>query len=280
MKKVILGILTLLIVLVVVIAVFIGPSLNRLLSSSVERFDANLTIFLGSGGNSIVLKSGDNTEILIVDTKMAGGAKKLREHVDAISDNARITVVNTHFHSDHTGGNKNYPEAQFLIGAHDRIPEENQGYNVDHILMGEERILSIGSETVHVRSMGRGHTWNDVIVYLKNRKLLVTGDLIFNGWHPALLKADGCSVQEWTHALTRLIQDFDVQVLVPGHGPNSDRQSLLNQRDYFVSIGEAIGNEARLIGLKEKYRDYTTLPMTSGFEKTIQFIEEEREIEQ
>jgi len=49
----------------------------------------------------------------------------------------------------------------------------------------------------------------------------------------------------------------------------------LNQREYFVSIGEAIGNEVRLKELKKKYENYTSLPMASGFDKTRRFIEEE-----
>ena len=114
-----------------------------------------------------------------------------------------------------------------------------------------------------------------MIVYLDNRKLLVTGDLIFNGWHPALLKSDGCSVQGWIDALTRLIEEYDIDTVIPGHGPISDRQALLNQREYFVSIGEAIGNEVRLKELKKKYENYTSLPMASGFDKTRRFIEEE-----
>ena len=280
MKKVILGILGFLVLVVLIIAIVYGPTLGRFLSSSTEYIDANLTIFLGYGGNSIVLKSDDGSEILIVDTKMAGGATKLREHVDAISKEARITVVNTHHHPDHAGGNKRFPEARFLTGVHDRIPKEEIRYKAtfpdDPLTAGEERILTIGRDTVHVRSMGQGHSWNDVTVYLKNRKLLVTGDLIFNGWHPALFKSGGSSVQGWINSLTRLIEEYDIDIVVPGHGPLTDRQALLNQREYFVSIGEAIGNEARLKELKKKYKGYTSLPMTSGFDKTRRFIEEER----
>ena len=280
MKKWILGILGMIVLLILIVGLVFGPAIRRLMESSTEVVDSNLTVFLGYGGNSIVLKSDDGSQILVVDTKMGGGSKKLKEHVDAVSMNAQVTVVNTHFHGDHSGGNEQFAGARFIAGAYDsaqwmketgmdRMPD-------DAIPAGEELVLTIGDEMVHVRNMGRAHTWNDVIVYLENRKLLAVGDLIFNGWHPALFKHKGTYVQGWIDALNRLIEEYDVRTVVTGHGPLSDQQALLDMREYFVSISEAIGDDARLQELKQKYKDYFSLPMTSGFDKTVDFIEAER----
>ena len=62
--------------------------------------DPLLTIYKG-GGNSIVLTTKDGTKALVVDSKMGSAARVLRNDVRA----ADITIVNTHDHSDHAGGN-------------------------------------------------------------------------------------------------------------------------------------------------------------------------------
>ena len=58
------------------------------------QIDPQLTVYLGGGGNSIVLTSEDGSKVLVVDTKMKKAAKKLRETVKATD----ITIVNTHAH--------------------------------------------------------------------------------------------------------------------------------------------------------------------------------------
>ncbi len=280
MKKVLFWILGIVLSIVLIIAITFGPTIKRFMTYSTEVIDENLTVFLGSGGNSIVLKSADGSQVLVVDTKVAGGSKKLRQYVDASCPNAKITVVNTHFHADHTGGNAQFPDAKFIAGAYDpqlwiqesgmdRMPD-------DSIPGGEERVLQFGDEVVHIRAMGRAHTFNDVVVYLENRKFLVTGDLIFNGWHPALLKQNGAFVLGWIDALSHILATYDFDKVVPGHGDLSNRQAVLDQLNYFKSIEDGLSDESRLSELKEQYKDYIKLPMTSSFDKTVEFIREER----
>ena len=47
-------------------------------------------------------------------------------------------------------------------------------------------------------------------------------------------------------------------------------------KDYFVSIGDSIGNPEKQTVLKKKYKDYFSIPFMSGFDKTLKYIENER----
>lgn len=240
------------------------------------HYDPQFTIYCGGGGNSIVLTSEDGSRALVVDTKMAGAARKLRGEVTAKD----IIVVNTHVHRDHIGGNMLYPDAKIISGAYTqeqwKANANNNRYPDETIKPGEEIIQQIGTETVHIRNMGQAHTWNDVVVYCENRKLLVTGDIVFIARHPVLFTKTGANVASWVAVLDSLDNRYQVTALVPGHGKVSDQRALLTMKDYFVSIGEAVGSPEKQAALKQKYKAYSAIPGMASLEKTLAFIENER----
>jgi hypothetical protein len=47
-------------------------------------------------------------------------------------------------------------------------------------------------------------------------------------------------------------------------------------KDYFVLIGDSIGNKEKQAALKEKYKNYITFPGMFSFKNTLKFIEQER----
>jgi 2-oxo-4-hydroxy-4-carboxy--5-ureidoimidazoline (OHCU) decarboxylase len=47
-------------------------------------------------------------------------------------------------------------------------------------------------------------------------------------------------------------------------------------KDYFVSIGDAIGKPEKQAQLKKKYENYFSLPFIFSFRNTTEFIEKER----
>ncbi len=280
MKKIFFIILALISIIIAVGVILFYPGFKHFLALSSYDLDARLRVYQGYGGNSVVLHSDDAKQIAVVDTKMMGGAKKLCSYVDSVGRAAQITIFNTHFHKDHSGGNALFPEARIVVGAYQpeqwfkesgmkRMPD-------DQIAVAEERLYIIADDTLLVRNMGQAHSWNDMVVYFKNRKLLMTGDLVFNGWHPALIRENGGHVGKWITALDFLIAHYDVRTIIPGHGPMSDKSALVSMRDYFVSIKAAINDETQLKKLAEQYRHYRNLPGNmSSFEGTVEYVNTE-----
>ena len=238
------------------------------------QYDSNLKIYIGGGCNSIVLTSDDGSKALIVDTKYFKGAGKLREEINAPD----ITIVNTHFHMDHARGNKLYPDAYVISGicswkhwdfdtAHSKRPDKA-------LNPGEETGLKIGNENVRIMNMGSSHTSTDCVVYLENRKVLITGDIVWGRIHPMVLDPD-CSISFWLKTLDKLEAAFDIKTIIPGHGNISDKSALIEMREYFLSIREAINNPEKLKLMRKKYQDFKTVPVTNSFEKIVKKIKKE-----
>lgn len=262
--------------IVIVCGVFIFIGYQKYMSIEAVEYDPYCEILIGGGGNAVILTAEDGQKALVVDTKMGSAAKKMRKRVKA----KEIIVVNTHLHADHTGGNALYPDATIVAGAYakeqwERLAGKN-GYPDETLRPGEEKILGVGSETVHIRNMGKAHTSNDVVVYCEKRKLLVAGDIVFLGMHPVLFAQNGCSAASWVSVCDSLYGRYEIKTLVPGHGGISDKNALLAMKEYFTSIMAASGDPQKLAVLRQKYRRYSSVPGISSFEKTMTFLRNEQ----
>jgi glyoxylase-like metal-dependent hydrolase (beta-lactamase superfamily II) len=277
MKKVLQIVGLLMVIVIAAGGLYVWQYYQRFMKVETIQYDPQLTIYLGGGGNSVVFTSEDGSAALVVDTKMKGAAKILREKIKAKD----ITIINTHDHSDHTGGNALYPQAKIIAGEYTKKQwaddaSKTSRYPDITIKSSEEKVMKTGSETVYIFNVGRAHTFNDVAVYFDNRKLLVTGDLVFNQMHPGLLAKSGANVALWIKVLESLSKKYQIKTLVPGHGPVADQNALVVMKDYFVSMGDSIGNKEKQTVLKEKYKNYISFPGMLSFNNTLKFIEQER----
>jgi cyclase len=242
--------------------------------SGIVNIDTQMKVYLGGGCNSIILLSNDGRKAIIVDTKYFSGAKKLRTQISS----PEITVINTHFHLDHARGNRLYPEAFVISGntnwkqwdfdtAHSKHP--------DKILNpGEDFIMNIDDEIVHVFDMGRAHSPNDLIVYFEKRKVLAAGDLIWTNMHPVLLHKN-VNIKLWISYLDKMEKSYDVQTVVPGHGSISSKESISDMKEYFTSILHSINSNTELKKLKQQYSNYSTFPFFGNFSRTLKIIKKE-----
>ncbi len=95
-----------------------------------------------------------------------------------------------------------------------------------------ERKLSVGDKVVHLIEVGPAHTAGDVLVYVPDNKVVYTGDILFIDGTPIMWRGP---VGNWIRACERILA-MDVDVIVPGHGPITDKAGVASVRDYLAYI--------------------------------------------
>jgi len=215
----------------------------------------------------------DGGESLLVDTLF--DLKLTREMLDAMrrAEPARIgTLVNTHSNGDHCFGNELVNGAEIIAakacaeemtrdGGAGRLadmkrnassigeagkffaeifaPFDFESINVAMPTRTFERRLDVrvGSKTVRLLEVGPAHTRGDVLAQAVEDRVMYTGDILFIEGHPIIWAGQ---VRNWI-AACQLIIDSDVDVIVPGHGPITDKKGVAALKGYF----EYIEREAR-----------------------------------
>ena len=180
---------------------------------------------------------------------------------------ARIgTVVNTHHNGDHCFGNELLEGAEIIASRaaaaamRAETPELLAGYlraapqlgalgeylvhcfgrfdftgirQVLPTLTFEGRMdRAVGSRVVEVFEVGPAHTAGDVIVHVPSSKTVFTGDILFIEGHPIMWAGP---VSHWIDACERILA-LDVETVVPGHGPVTDKRGVRAMMGYLVYV--------------------------------------------
>ena len=213
----------------------------------------------------------DSGEALLVDTlfdeRMT--AEMLAEMKDATGFGGKdiAQLVNTHANGDHTYGNRLVEKANIIASAatagemgQEETPEfmvqllsntDKMGdlgkylqsifgafdfagvkLRMPDTLFSGEKTLSVGNKTVELVEVGPAHTGGDILVFVPEDKVVYTGDILFIEGTPVMWAGP---VGNWIAACDRLL-DADVDVIVPGHGPVTDKAGVRANRDYLAYL--------------------------------------------
>lgn len=191
---------------------------------------------------------------------------------DLLAEIGRVTaqpvrhVIVTHYHADHIYGLQTLQAAGATVIAHRAareylaseaaqlrlassreqmapwIDEHTRLVPADRWLDDGELLLRVGTTEFRVRHVGPAHTPEDLVVYLPDRGVLFTGDLVFRGRIPFVGQADS---RRWIDALGQVIA-WQPRLLVPGHGPVSrdPLPDLALTRDYLAYLRQTMGAAA------------------------------------
>lgn len=109
------------------------------------------------------------------------------------------------------------------------------------ILLQEGAVLKLGGKTFELLYYGPGHTDNDLVIFVPEERLLITGDLIFNKRTPPLGLSWGGDVLKLIDILEKLTGFRDlVQHVVPGHGPVGSIQIVSNYHNLLIELRDSV----------------------------------------
>lgn len=181
----------------------------------------------GLGDCNVYVVEGDPT-ILVDPGNPRYLQKRLREmRGDGLDPEEIEIIVNTHSHPDHCGANRSFQE---LSGARIMIHREEE----DHLRFSLEfgryfgmEVQKFGVDAYLGERVGEGetemlvlhtpgHSPGSVSLYHRELRLLLCGDLVFEG---GVGRTDfpGGSSEELAASLER-VSNLDLQYLLPGHG--------------------------------------------------------------
>ena len=94
--------------------------------------------------------------------------------------------------------------------------------------------LEVGGRLVELIEVGPAHTAGDSLAHVPDAKTIYTGDILFVGGTPIVWAGP---LSNWIAACD-LILGMDVETVVPGHGPLTDKSGVTAVRDYLAYIEE------------------------------------------
>lgn len=166
---------------------------------------------------------------LVADAEIIASVRTAEEMVTGVSPDQMAVLVKN---ADQLGQIGEF--ARYAFGSFDF---ENITVTPPERTFEGELTLKVGDKTVHLIEVGPAHTQGDTLVHIPADKTVFTGDILFIGGHPIIWAGP---TSNWLRACDRILA-MDVETIVPGHGPITDKKGVAEIKGYF----EYIFDEAR-----------------------------------
>src|SRR4029453_8303709 len=224
-------------------------------ATKIEKVKENLYIITGSGAADQTAFSGGNTAVFItasgvtlVDTKLPGYGPTLLERIKTVTNKPVTRIINTHAHSDHTGGNAFFgPTVESIVHENAKAnlatQPEYAGANAKFLptrTFKDKLTVGSGKDQIDIYYFGRGHT-------------------------------DGGSVVDQPKTLAKAVATVKrVDTVINGHIPVStwnDLKEYANFTKDFVAYAEASMKAGKTVD--QAAADYKVAPIYKGYVVTI-----------
>lgn len=203
-------------------------------------------------------------------------AQKLVQVIRSITRQPIKRVIVSHYHADHYYGLQVFKALGAEIWAHqagegttrskdaaERFAQRKEALfpwvddhthllEADRYLAGDED-FEMGGIHFALRYVGPAHSREDMVMLVREDRVLYAGDLVFLGRIPFVGDADS---KAWIVALDRLIE-MNPKVLVPGHGSltKTPKADLVFTRNYLQYLRTQLSRYARnLIPFEQAYQ--------------------------
>ena len=185
--------------------------------------------------------------VLVIDANFPAGAREIIPLIHKTTSKPIRFLFDTHWHNDHSTANRMYVEAGAAIVCSTACDEElrTKGRQAQaplepaSITFPDRMFFDDGARRVELTRLGPAHSKGDAVAYLPREKILVSGDLCVNWtWGNNVADPDA-DYENWIRVLDDLTQ-WDVGILIPGHGSLGDTATLRAQRAYLADMQQQV----------------------------------------
>jgi glyoxylase-like metal-dependent hydrolase (beta-lactamase superfamily II) len=199
-----------------------------------QKLAENLTLLSGPGGNVVVLNGADGK--IVVDTFLSPAWPKLKETLDGLGNAPVKTVIDTHWHFDHTDNNAALHAAGATVLAHENtkkrmseahdLPvfglhfEPSPAEALPQETFATSHKLKANGESLALQHLAPAHTDTDIYILFEKANVIHMGDTFFGGFYPYIDSSTGGKISGMIAAADKILglASKDTKI-VPGHGP-------------------------------------------------------------
>ena len=250
-----------------------------------------LSVVMGAGGNIAVLTGDEGT--LQVDSGLPNRSADIAKAVTDLSAQPVATLINTHWHLDHTGGNESLGKGGARIlaqtGTRTRLATDqtvefmkmhtppSPAVALPVITFAEGLTLYANGEEIEMTHVPPAHTDTDIIVYFRKANVLHAGDLLFNGLYPFIDYSSKGWIGGMVAGVDRVLKLSNASTkIIPGHGPMATRADVVAFREMLHTIQARIepmvksGKSVQQVAAAKPTKDFDA-KWGGGFLKPDQF---------
>jgi len=220
-----------------------------------QKLTDNLTLLSGPGGNVAVLSGRDGK--VVVDTFVAPAWTKLKDVLITLGSEPVRTVVNTHWHYDHTDNNAPLHQSGATVLAHEnskaRMSETHElavlglkslpspAEALPQQTFKDTLTLSANGENLHLAHIPAAHTDTDLYVHFEKADVIHAGDCFFNGIYPYIDAGTGGKIGGMVAANEKLLALAGRETkIIPGHGLLGNKSDVEKFRDLLVTARDRV----------------------------------------
>jgi glyoxylase-like metal-dependent hydrolase (beta-lactamase superfamily II) len=235
-------------------------------------------MLVGRGGNIGLTVGVDGAAI--IDDQFADMVPKIRSAVALLSDKPVQFVINTHLHSDHTGGNDAFGAAGAVIIAHENVrrflgsdqvnPSNNQAIPARKrealpvVTFADSATLHFNDDDLQFTHLPNAHTATDIVVRFRKANVLHMGDC-FTGGFPFIDRNTGGTFDGLIKGHEQVLATIDDDTkIIRGHGPMGNKAELQAYHDMLVVVRDRI---ARLVKAGRTQEQVVEARPTKEFEE-------------
>ena len=220
------------------------------------KLTENVYMLSGSGGNMATMITGD--KVLLIDSQYAALAEKITAKLSDLGARSGVTtLINTHVHGDHVGGNSALAAGADIIAHHNvwsRLKADSSfpSTGLPTITFKEQLKLMFDGQSIRLDYLPPSHTDGDVVIWFEQANVVHFGDLLFEGRFPFIDISKGGSVKGYIENTRKLISMLNEQTrVIPGHGQLTDKAGVQRSLDMMLAT-LSIVQEYKVAGLTEQ----------------------------